>query len=86
MSDLNSIKSLSPEDAIEILNKIIAENPDNEEALTLRSQSLWKVNRRREAINDCLVAIKLNPESKAKVLLDYANSILDFYNKDLLNP
>lgn len=86
MPDLNSIKNLPPQAAIEALDKIIADNPDNEEALALRAQNLWKVNRRREAINDCLVAIKLNPESKAKVLLDYAYSILDFYNKDLLNP
>lgn len=86
MSDLDSIKNLLPTDAIKALDKIIAEQPDNEIALSLRAQYLWKLNRRREAINDCLVAVKINPESKAKVLLDYANSVLNYYNKDLLNP
>ena len=86
MPNLNSIKNLSPSEAVEFLTEIIKENPDNEEAWALRAQNFWKLNRRREAINDCLVAVKINPASRAKTLLDFANSILDYYNKDLLNP
>lgn len=86
-SDLNNlIVNLSPEDAIERLTQHIHTSPDEEEAFILRGKILWSLNRRREAINDYLAAIRLNPQSKARLLLDYANSILDFYNKDLLNP
>ena len=84
--NLEEIKALPSDQAIQSLDIIIRENPENDEALALRAQILWKLNRRREAINDCNLALRINPESRAKVLLDYANSILDYYNKDLLNP
>ena len=81
-----SIKNLSPQDAILFLDEYISEHPDSDEALTLRGLKHWSLNHRQLAINDYLAAIRLNPESKAKTALQYANSILDFYNKDLLNP
>ena len=86
MESLEEIKKMQPEEAIAALTEIIETNPDNEEALTLRGLRHWSLNHRREAINDYLAALKINPESKAKMALDYANSILDYYNKDLLNP
>ena len=86
MDTLEEIKILPPEEAIEALNKLLERNPDNEEALTLRGQKHWTLNHRRDAINDYLAAIKINPESQSALLLKYANSILDFYSKDLLNP
>ena len=86
MESLEEIKKMQPEEAIAALTEIIRTNPDNEEALTLRGLRHWSLNHRREAINDYLAALKINPESKAKMALDYANSILDYYNKDLLNP
>lgn len=73
-------------EAIEALDKLLGEDPDNEEAYILRGQKHWNLNHRKDAINDYLSAIQLNPESRAKMLLQYSNSILDFYSKDLLNP
>ena len=73
-------------EAIEALDSFLERNPGNDEALTLRGRIHWSLNHRKEAINDYLAALKLNPESKAGMLLEYANSILDYYNKDLLNP
>ena len=84
--DLISIKRLPPEEAIIRLNIYIVSNPADEEALTIRGQRLWSMGRRREAVNDFLAAININPQSRAKMLLDYYNSILDYYNKDLYNP
>lgn len=80
------LKKLPPEEAISILNAYLENNPENEQAYILRGQKHWVLNHRREAINDYLKAVEINPESRAKTLLDYANSILAFYNKDLLNP
>lgn len=83
---LEEIIKLPPGEAIEALTAFLERFPGNDEALTLRGQKHWILNHRRDAINDYLSALKINPESRAGMLLDYANSILDFYNKDLLNP
>lgn len=82
----DSIRNLAPEVAIEWLNVYIEIHPGSDEALTLRGMKHWSLNHRREAINDYLAAIKINPESKAKTALNFVNSVLDYYNKDLLNP
>ena len=85
-SDLELIKGLDPEKAIEFLNEYISRNPNDDEALTERGLKFWSLNQRKEAINDYLSAIKINPESRGKMALEFANSILDYYNKDLYNP
>lgn len=77
---------MPPEEAISVLERYIREFPGDEEALVVRGQKYWILGRRKEAINDYLAALAINPKSKAKMLLDYSNSILDFYSKDLLNP
>ena len=84
--NIEEIKKLPPEEAIVILDKFISENPDREDAYVLRGLKHWTLGHRREAINDYLEALKLNPESEAKTALEYANSILEFFSKDLLNP
>ncbi|MCH5237590.1 MAG: hypothetical protein J1E95_07315 [Muribaculaceae bacterium] len=83
---LEEIRKLSPEAAVSELNILIELNPGNEEALTLRGMRYWALNRRDLAINDYLAAIKINPQSNARMALQMAYSILDYYNKDLLNP
>lgn len=72
-------------EAIQILDGFLKEKP-TEEAYLLRGQKHWALGNRREAINDYLSAIKINPHSKANLLLEQANTILGYYNKDLLNP
>ena len=83
---LEEIKKMAPSEAIPYLDKLVAKEPENEEAYLIRGLRHWSLNHRQLAINDYLMAIKLNPESKAKMALQYANSILDYYNKDLYNP
>lgn len=86
MPSLDEIKSLPAVEAIAALDEILKSDPRNEEALVARGLKHWSLNHRKEAINDYLAAIAINPDSKAKMALQYANSILDYYNKDLLNP
>ena len=83
---LENIKSLPPLEAIIELDVYISNHPDDDEALTLRGLRHWALNHRQLAINDYLAALKINPESRAGMALKMANSILDYYNKDLLNP
>lgn len=86
ISSLEIIKELPAEEAVLKLNDYILVFPNDDEAYTLRGLKFWSLNRRKEAINDYLTAIKINPNSRAKMALQFANSILDYYNKDLLNP
>lgn len=80
------IEGLPGADAVEVLSAYIKEHPEDDEALTLRGMKYWGMDKRSAAINDYLLAIKLNPESKAVQALKAANEILDYYNKDLYNP
>lgn len=80
------IEGLSGTEAVEVLSAYINDHPDDDEALTLRGMKYWGMDKRSAAINDYLLAIKLNPESRAVQALKAANEILDYYNKDLYNP
>lgn len=83
---LDEIKSLLPSEAINLLNDYIAVNPKDDEAYTLRGMKHWAMGEHSAAINDYLAAIKINPEGKAKHALEAAESVMNYYNKDLLNP
>lgn len=83
---LEDIKKMPPEEAIMSLDLYIKSFPQDDEAYTLRGMRHWGLNHRKEAINDYLTALKINPESNAKMALEYIYSIMDYYNKDLLNP
>lgn len=76
----------SQEDAIAILSEYIAANPDCDEALTLRGMKYWGAGERALALNDYLAAIRINPESRARLALKASEEILDYRNKDLYNP
>lgn len=80
------IKAATYEEAIKMLDEYIAANPQDDDAVTVRGIRYWGAGKRSKAINDYLEAIRINPESRAKEALRAANEILDYYNKDLLNP
>ena len=86
MPSLAEISSLPAVEAIPLLDEYINNHTYDDEAYTIRGLKHWSVNQRKEAINDYLTALRINPDSRAKTALDFANSVLDFYNKDLLNP
>lgn len=73
-------------DTIKELDERIAANPEDEDAYIERGKIHWAYGRRREAMNDYLKALDLNPRSNARHLLEQANAILSFFNKDLYNP
>lgn len=83
---LEEISALPATEAIKALDFYLIERPDDDKALTLRGMRYWALGHRAKAINDYLKAISINPESRAVQALESAQTILDFYNKDLLNP
>ncbi len=84
--NIEEINNMSAEEAIKVLDRHLEENPYDDEALTLRGMRHWSLSHRSQASNDYLAAIRLNPASPAVQLLQSANDILNFYNKDLYNP
>lgn len=79
-------RASSQEEAIYLLTAYLADHPDSDEALTMRGMKYWGAGRRAEALNDYLEAIRLNPQSRARLALKASQEILDYRNKDLYNP
>ena len=85
----DSVRGLPASEAVKALSDFIEANPESpilDEAYTLRGMKNWGMQNRSAAINDYLAAIRINPDSRAKMALKAANDILDYYNKDLYNP
>lgn len=76
----------SSDDALRMLDELVADFPQSDEVLTERGMLHWGRGERAAAIEDYLSALRINPESNAKIALESVNSILDYYNKDLYNP
>lgn len=76
----------SQEEAISIISSYIELHPESDEAYTIRGMKYWGAGKRSLALNDYLTAIRINPDSRAKMALQVCNEILDYRNKDLYNP
>lgn len=74
------------EEAIRLLDDYIAEHPEDDEGWYLRGNAYRKREDVRQALNNYLKAMELNPGSPAVEAHNMLMKILDFYNKDLYNP
>lgn len=72
--------------AIAEITEYLKVNPRDTDALTLRGMKNFGAGNRATAINDYLAALEIDPDCSAKLALQSANEILDYYNKDLYNP
>ncbi|MBD5346919.1 MAG: tetratricopeptide repeat protein [Bacteroides sp.] len=52
----------------------------------LRGKILWRLGRRSEARREYATAVELDPTSPARVALELATEIEDFFNPDIYNP
>lgn len=59
---------------------------DDAWAMYMRGRIAWRRGRRGDAISLYEKALALDPGSEAAVALEQARSVMNFYNKDLLNP
>ena len=83
---LDAIREKMAPEAIPLLDSYIAIHPDDDEGYRIRGSKEWALGKRSAAINDYLTAIRINPDSKAKMALRASYDILNYFNKDLLNP
>jgi tetratricopeptide (TPR) repeat protein len=86
---MNTIKQLLNEgkidDAIRLLDEYIQKDNRSEEAYYLRGKAYNKKGDVRQALNNYLAAMEINPDGPAKIAYDSLIRILDFYNKDMYN-
>ncbi len=80
------IALLPTDEAIAVLTAYLENHPDDTDALTMRGMKQFGAGRRAAAINDYHAALAIDPECNARLALQAANEILDYYNKDLYNP
>lgn len=73
------------EEAIKILDQLIAHKPSSDELHYIRGKAYYKKGDWQKAIQDYMEAIALNSESPAKETLKFTVNILNFYNKDIYN-
>lgn len=81
-----SVEMLPTDEAIARISEYLESHPKDTDALTLRGMKNFGAGNRAAAINDYLAALEIDPNCKAKLALQSANEILDYYNKDLYNP
>lgn len=73
------------DEAIRQLDVYIATHATADEAYYLRGNAYRKQGDMRQALNNYLTAIELNPDSPAQIAHNQIIAILDFYNKDMYN-
>ena len=88
--DIDEIKDMIGQnmldEALEALNSLIGDGSDNDELYYLRGNVYRKFNNWKCAMGDYLKASAINPDSPATAAYNSALQILEYYNKDLLNP
>lgn len=73
-------------EAIRELEEYVKERPD-ENSLMQLAESLYAEGRITDALNRFNAVLRLNAENlKARNYVQMIRNILDYYNKDLLNP
>ena len=72
------------DEALHLLDEYIKKNDSDDEAY-LRGNVYRKMGDIRQALNNYLMAIELNPDSPAQTAYNAQIKILDFYNKDMYN-
>lgn len=87
--NMETIKQLindnKTEEALRLLDEYITRNASDDEAYYLRGNVYRKIGETRQALNNYLTAIELNPDSPAQTTYNAQIRILDFYNKDMYN-
>lgn len=89
MNELDKIKEMigtgRTEEAIFLLDAYIEKYPEEDEAYYLRGNAYRKRQDVRQAINNYLQAMALNPDSPARQTYNMLIDIMDFHDKDLFN-
>ncbi|MCM1452089.1 MAG: tetratricopeptide repeat protein [Clostridium sp.] len=72
--------------AVEELNKLIEKEPENANWPYLRGRAYWQLGEKGKAMTDFEHALHLDPNSPAKLSLEMAHNVMEFFNPDIFNP
>ena len=90
MEELEKIKQLlnagKSDEAISLLTHFVHENPSSDEVFFWLGNAYRKKENWEFALNNYQQAMDLNPDSPAKLAYKMVIDILNFYNKDMINP
>lgn len=89
MTEAQNIKELTagkhPAEALAIIENLLAKATSSP-LLIEKGKLLWRLDRRGEAMSVYEQAARIDPDGTASLLIEHSNSIMDFFNPDLLNP
>lgn len=74
------------EEAIRQLDICIESQPGNSQWHFLRGKAYWRMGQKGKAISDYEQAVALDPDSPARLALEMARDVMNFFNPDLYNP
>ena len=86
---LDEIRALIQTNKLEEAEKelqLLSRNEPSEAVFLLSGNLCRKKGDWQHALNNFYEALDLNPEGEAKMAIEHIQSILDFSNKDLINP
>ena len=90
MTERQNIKDIiegeTAAEALSALEQLLENEPGNATLLVEKGKLLWKLNRKGEAMSAYEAAAAIDPDGPARLLIEHSNSIMDFFNPDLLNP
>lgn len=73
-------------EAIQLLSALIEKEPANDEAWYLRGYVYKQLGKWGESLSDLNRAVELNPDSRAAVLRQLLQDIINFRHTDIYNP
>lgn len=79
------IKEGKVDEAIALLDDYLSSCPESDDAFFLRGNAYSKKGDFKQALNNYLSAMEINPESPAKQAYGMLMKIMAFYNKDMYN-
>jgi len=73
--------------ALEVLNGLILKENNNIQALNLRGQIYYKMQKWGDAMNDYTTVLEIDPHNQeARAGLEMARNILGYFTPDMFNP
>lgn len=81
----NLLKENRTEEAIELLDKLIEQHPEDDELYYLKGNACRKKANWQGALQNYLEAMQRNENSPAREAHRMLMEILEFYNKDMYN-
>ncbi|MDD2525378.1 MAG: tetratricopeptide repeat protein [Bacteroidales bacterium] len=86
LDEIRGLIQMNKLEEAEIELKLLSQNEPSEAVFLLLGNLCRKRGDWQHALNYYYEALELNPEGEAKMSIEHIQNILEFSNKDLINP